>query len=131
MYTPKKRGFTMSKRVQFVLTDDEYEQLKEIVNEKGVTISKYVKDCVIPKNDSFEVVWNEFLEKLRVFPKQIEFNVAQVLSYDRWSKLDKSTKLSIARLFNKNVTNGKYCDVKLIGRSPSNVTIYKKVDKKG
>lgn len=117
----------MSKRVQFVLTDDEYEQLKKVVAQKGVTISKYVKDKVIPKKDSFELVWNEFLEKLEEYPSNIEFNVAQVITLKRWNELDKSTKLSIARLFNKNVATGLYKNISLIGRSPSNVSLYKKV----
>ncbi len=117
----------MAKRVQFVLTDDEYEQLKTIVAQKGVTISKYVKDKVIPKADSFEFVWNEFLEKLEKYPSGTEFNVAQILSLARWNTLDKSAKLSIARLFNKNVTNGVYRNIVFIGRSPSNVSLYKKM----
>ena len=117
----------MAKRVQFVLTDDEYEQLKVIVAQKGVTISKYVKDKVIPKEDSFEFVWNEFLEKIEKYPSNTEFNVAQVLTLERWKMLDKSAKLSIARLFNKNVTNGIYKNIVFIGRSPSNVSLYKKV----
>lgn len=117
----------MAKRVQFVLTDAEYEQLQAIVADKGVTISKYVKDRVMPKEDSFELVWNEFSEKLENYPVQTEFNVAQILTDERWSELDKSTKLSIARLFNKNVSNGEYKNVVYIGRSSSNVSIYKKI----
>lgn len=117
----------MAKRVQFVLTDAEYEQLQAIVADKGVTISKYVKDKVMPKEDSFELVWNEFSEKLENYPVQTEFNVAQILTDERWSELDKSTKLSIARLFNKNVSNGEYKNVVYIGRSSSNVSIYKKI----
>lgn len=119
----------MAKRVQFVLTDDEYEQLKAIVAQKGVTISKYVKDKVMPKEDSFELVWNEFSEKLEKYPAQTEFCVAQILSYERWDTLDKSTKLSIARLFNKNVTNGEYKNIIFIGRSSTNVSLYKKNEK--
>lgn len=119
----------MAKRVQFVLTDDEYEQLKKEVTEQGVTISKYVKDKVIPKEDSFKIVWQEFLEKLEKYPSKIEFNVAQILTLERWNTLDKSAKLSIARLFNKNVKNGGIKNVVFIGRSPSNVSVYKKVKK--
>lgn len=117
----------MAKRVQFVLTDAEYEQLQAIVADKGVTISKYVKDRVMPKEDSFELVWNEFSEKLQNYPAQTEFSVAQILTDERWDTLDKSTKLSIARLFNKNVSNGEYKNVVYIGRSSSNVSLYKKI----
>ena len=123
----RKRGSTMAKRVQFVLTDAEYEQLQAIVADKGVTISKYVKDRVMPKKDNFELVWNEFSEKLQNYPAQTEFSVAQILTDERWDTLDKSTKLSIARLFNKNVSNGEYSNVVYIGRSSSNVSLYKKI----
>lgn len=117
----------MAKRVQFVLTDDEYEQLKKIVAQKGVTISKYVKDKVIPREDSFEMVWNEFSQKLEKYPSNTEFNVAQIMTQERWQTLDKSTKLSLARLFNKKVTSGIYNKIKLIGRTSGNVTEYRKI----
>ena len=117
----------MSVRVQFVLTDKEYEQLKETVKAKGVSISKYVKDMVIPKEDSFERIWVEFLEKLDSFPSNIEFDVTTILTQARWKTLDRSAKLSLARLFNKKVTSGEYTNIELIGRSGSNVSIYKKV----
>lgn len=116
----------MAKRVQFVLTDEEYEELKKIVEEKGVTISKYIKDCVMPKEDSFESVWNEFLSKLEKYPENVEFNVAQIMSFERWKSLDRSTKLSVARLFNRKVMSKELENIKLIGRSGSNVSIYMK-----
>ncbi len=114
----------MAKRVQFVLTDEEYENLKEIVEKKGVTISKYIKDCVIPKEDNFEKTWNEFLIKLNKYPCNCEFNVAQVVTYSRWEELDKSTKLSIARLFNRKIASGEIKGIRLLGRSGSNVSLY-------
>ncbi len=116
----------MAARVQFVLTDDEYEKLKKEAESKGVTISKYVKDRVFPKVDSFELVWNEFQEKLKKYPSGTEFAVSQILSLERWNTLDKSTKLSIARLFNRNVASGEYTDIELVGRSATNVSVYKK-----
>jgi ribosomal protein L15 len=127
MYSPG--GEAMSARVQFVLTDNEYEQLKAIVKKdgKGVSISKYVKDKVFPKEDSFEVIWEEFANKLDAFPTNIEFDVANVMTQQRWNTLDRSSKLSLARLFNKKVTTKEYANIKLIGRSRSNVSIYKKV----
>ncbi len=93
----------MSVRVQFVLTDKEYEQLKKLVQEKGVSISKYVKDKVIPREDSFERIWEEFLEKLKLFPINAEFDVSKIMTQQRWDTLDRSSKLSVARLFNKKV----------------------------
>lgn len=115
----------MSVRVQFVASTQEYEQLKARAEQEGVSISKYVKDLVFTEN-SFGALWNEFQSKLDRFPNDIEFNVATVLGHERWEELDRSTKLSIARLFNRKVISGEYDFIKLVGRSSTNVSIYKK-----
>lgn len=117
----------VSFRVQFVLTDDEYEQLKKWANDDGVSISKYVKDRVLPKEDSFKCVWDEFEEKLGSFPAGVEFNVATVMTQARWDTLDRSEKLSLARLFNKKVATSELPKIELVGRSSSNVSIYRKL----
>ncbi len=116
-----------SVRVQFVLTSEEYEQIREIVEKKGITVSKYVKDRLFGKEeDSFENIWQEFLNKLNSFPANVEFDVSTIMTHSRWGELNKSEKLSIARLFNRKVASGEIGEVDLIGRSPSNVSLYKK-----
>lgn len=55
----------MAKRVQFVLTDAEYEQLQAIVADKGVTISKYVKDRVMPKKTASSLYGMNFQRNFR------------------------------------------------------------------
>lgn len=123
----------MSIRVQFVVSEEEYEILKRMVSEKGVSISKYVKDAVfstIPQKTSFESLWQEFTEKLDEYPCGIEFDVSQIMTQGRWNSLDRSAKLSIARLFNKKVSVEKsveFSNIELVGRSSSNVSIYKKI----
>ena len=120
----------MSVRVQFVLNDEEYETLKAHAEKKGVSISKYVKDCVLlRRGDSdnlFEQVWEEFSSKLSTFPPNVEFNVSTIMTKERWETFDRSTKMSLARLFNRKVTSDppEYDNIKVIGRSPSNVSLY-------
>lgn len=118
----------MSVRVQFIISDEEYEDLKKRAeNEgKGVSISKYVKDKVFDRENSFESVWEEFLQKINSFPEKVEFNVANAMTIQRWNELDRSTKLSLAKQFNKRVLNGDLPEIKLVGRSPTNVSIYMK-----
>lgn len=118
----------MGVRIQFVASEEEYEELKRLVKGKNVSISQYVKDRVLPKEDSFEKLWKEFLDKLEAFPKNVEFNISAILTDERWRSLDKSSKLSIARLFNKQVTSGEYSNIQFVGRSSSNVSIYKKIE---
>lgn len=97
-----------------------------MVEEKGVSISQYVKDKVFEPEESFEKIWEEFSDKLVLFPSNVEFDVSTVMSQERWRTLDKSSKLSIARLFNKKVTTHEYSNVVLVGRSASNISIYRK-----
>lgn len=115
----------MSVRVQFVLTEDEYEKLKKLAG--NISISKYIKDKVFPKKDSFEVIWQEFTEKLERYPVGVEFSVVDVMTPARWDTLDKSTKLSLGRLLNKKVkTDDEFKDITLTRRSGSNVSLYRK-----
>lgn len=116
----------MSYKIQFAASKSEYDELKKKAEGKGVSIARYVKDIVFPKEDSFEKLWNEFLEKLSTYPTGIPFNVAYVME-ERWGTFDRSTKLSIARLFNKKVMSGEFEGVEFIGRSSGNVSMYKKI----
>lgn len=128
MYSPG--GWYMSSvRVQFVLNQAEFAQLKAAADEKGVSISKYVKDKVLPQEDSFEAIWDEFCDRLSYFPANIEFTTATVMGQSRWEKFDRSTKLSVSRLFNKKVVSEspEFNNITVVGRSPANVTLYKKI----
>ena len=126
----------MSVRVQFVLDDEEYRLLQQLAEKEGVSISKYVKDRALPQEVSFKELWDEFCEKLSSFPVDIEFDVSTVMTQDRWKSMDRSTKLSIARRFNKMVTEERegasiFSDIRIVGRSPANVSIYKKINSGG
>lgn len=117
----------MGHRIQFVLTEEQYEAFMEDVKKSGVSISQYVISKVLPDKTSFETLWEEFIKKLECFPAGIDFDVSIIMGQDRWFTLDKSQKLSIARLFNKKVSTGEYSDIIMTGRSSSNVSRYKKV----
>ena len=115
------------KKIQFVLSDEEYKKLKYIVDNKGISISKYVKDCVLPEEQTFEDIWMEFEIRLKEYPKNAEFTVQNIMTYKRWKSFSRSTKLSIARLFNKKVKNDEVMGVVSLGHSSSNVSVYKKI----
>ena len=116
-------------RVQCLLTEEEYSRLQDMVSEKGISISQFIKDKLFDKESSFEAfeaIWTEFAEKLENYPAGTEFNVAQIMTDARWKALDRQSKVSVARLFNKKVKLGEYKNIQLIGRSASNVSLYKK-----
>lgn len=114
--------------VQFTLNDKEYEQLAALAKEKGISIPKYVKDCVLPPapEGSFKDIWDELVDKIAHFPADIEFTIATVMTEERWRSFSRSTKLSLAKQLNKQVAAGSIPKVYLKARSPSNVSIYAK-----
>ena len=116
----------MGHRIQFVLTDEQYEVFQQEVKASGMSISKYVLSKVLPQKTDFEEIWEEFSEKLKVFPAGIDFDVAVIMGQEKWSTLNRSEKLSVARLFNKKVISGEYGNISMVGRSSSNVSRYRK-----
>lgn len=116
----------MGRRIQIVIPDNQVEKFNNDVKESGLNISQYILSKILPEETSFDEIWKEFLEKLNSFPAGIDFDVAIIMGQDRWFELSKSEKLSTARLFNKKVTSGEYGNIKLVGRSSSNVSRYKK-----
>lgn len=123
----KGGGKTTGHRIQFVLTDEQYKTFMKDVEDSGVSISQYVISKVLPDKTDFEKLWDEFKEKLEIFPVGIDFDVSIVMGQDKWYTLDKSQKLSVARLFNKKVSSGEYSNITMIGRSSSNVSRYRKI----
>jgi len=124
------KGWVIIFRVQFVVTNDEYDDIKVRADNLGISISQYCKDMVIPRENSFESTWRMFIEKLENYPQKVEFDVSQIMTRAEWDLLNKTTRLAIARRFNKVVkAREKYpafSDVEIVGRSSSNVSIYRK-----
>lgn len=120
----------MSRRVSFPLSEEEYQRLRKLAEDKKVSISKYVKDRVLclKDEDTFETLWSTFEARLKLFPPGRGFVVSDVYGWDEWPKLDRGDKLAIARLFRKKVSakaDG-FEKIEAVGRSSSNVTIYQK-----
>lgn len=115
-------------RVQFAVNEEEYEELKVWAEEEGVSISKYVKDRIFRREETYKDVWNEFCEKLSDFPRGIEFDCSTIMTQERWRTFSRSTKLSLAKQLRKNVINRLegFGDIILVGRSTANVTKYRK-----
>ena len=125
----------MSVRIQVIITDDEYAAIKEKINRENISLSQYVRSCLFPINNKliekerteFEKLWEVYKQLLVEYPVDTPFNVSQILSDTKWKSLDRSTKLSLARLLNRNVKSGNLPNVVNIGRRSGNVTYYKKI----
>lgn len=116
----------MSRNLVIVLSDEEYKQIHELADEKGISASKYAYDKLFNGEDSFEHKWQALLNRLSAYPSGTEFDISIAAGTDVWKTYDRGTKLALARTLKRKIDDGTITDISVIGRSSSNVTIYKK-----
>ena len=116
----------MSKNLVSVLSDDEYKEIHALAAEKGLSASKYAYDKLFEDKDSFESKWNALVKNISVYPSGADFDISIIVGMDKWQSYDRGTKLALARTLKRKVDDGTLQDVRIIGRSSSNVTIYRK-----
>lgn len=119
----------MSRNLVIVLSDEEYNAIHALAAEKGISASKYAYDRLFDgeSEDSFESKWNALVENLTRYPVGAEFDVSIIAGLDQWRTYDRGTKLALARTLKRKIDDGTLKDVSVVGRSSSNVTIYKKI----
>lgn len=113
-----------------VLSDQEYEEIHNEAKAKGISASKYVYDLISRQRktngDPFEDKWKLLQERLKSYPTGAEFDISILVGTDLWKTYDRGTKLALARTLKRKVDDGTMDNVSIVGRSSSNVTIYRK-----
>ncbi len=117
----------MSRNLVIVLSDDEYDYIHKKAAEKGISASKYARDLIFPTEDSFENKWNFLLNRLENYPSGADFDISIIMGPEVWKSYDRSTKLSLARTLSRKIADNSIDNVTVVGRSSSNVTIYRKL----
>ena len=117
----------MSKNLVIVLSDDEYDEIHKIAATKGISASKYAYDKLFDCEKNFEMKWNQLLDKLEKYPIGADFDTGILVGVDIWKEYDRGTKLALARTLKRKVDDGTLANVTIVGRSSSNVTVYRKI----
>ena len=112
----------MSYIVSVTLTDREYSEVKKAAEEKGLTISQYVKRYPI-SDDEFNLQY-EFLknESLKT-EKDVPFSVMSVFG-DKWDTIPRGIRLSLGRNFYHLVKRGELKGIITAGKSIYNIQMY-------
>ena len=119
----------MSKNLVIVLSDQEYDEIHTIAAQKGISASKYAYDKLFDSKDSFEAKWVELVKNIERYPADVEFDVSKIVGLEKWENFDRGTKLALARTLKRKIDDKTLKNVVIVGRSSSNVTIYKKIKK--
>ena len=116
----------MSKNLVIVLSDEEYKKIHSLAVEKGISASKYAYDRLFGEKDSFESKWNALIDNLSSYPAGADFDISIIVGIEIWKTYDRGTKLALARTLKRKIDDGTLKNISIIGRSSSNVTIYRK-----
>ncbi len=116
----------MSKNLIIVLSDEEYDAIHNKAKEKGISASKYAYDILFKNKDSFESKWILLMERIEQYPSGAEFDISIIVGVALWQSYDRGTKLSLARTLKRKIDDGSITNVEVVGRSASNITIYRK-----
>lgn len=116
----------LSKNLVIVLSDEDYDKVHALAAIKGISASKYAYDRLFGEKDSFESKWNELIENLTTYPAGAEFDISIIVGVGKWKTYDRGTKLALARTLKRRIDDGTLKNIAIVGRSSSNVTIYRK-----
>ena len=99
----------MPRVIQIPVTQAEYEKLEEKANAEGSTITRYIKDIILPEND-FRRWFPELLMRVNSLEIGTEFNIRAVMGTD-WLNIPLGIKLALGRVFFKQVIAGRIVNV--------------------
>ena len=122
----------MSKVVNVTLTEEEYKFVEKAAEEKGLTISQYVKRFPIG-DDEFSRHYEFLLEKVNEQDPDVPFTVMSIFGKN-WEKIDKGIRLSLGRNFFHLVKrslkgNGDLKNIHPAGKNIYNVQLYVRKEK--
>jgi hypothetical protein len=114
----------MSRTVQIVLSNEEYEQLEREANQEGLTVPLYVKGVALGDNE-FSRSYKKLIQKVAQLPSGTRFTIKAVFGTD-WT-MGKGVKLSLGKTFYQRVEDGTVPNVVAEGKDSSNVMWYMKL----
>ena len=121
-----KGVMVLSKNLVIVLSDEEYDTVHTLAAKKGISASKYAYDKLFDDKDSFESKWNALTDNLTSYPVGADFDISIIAGIETWKTYDRGTKLALARTLKRKIDDGTLKNITIVGRSSSNVTIYRK-----
>ncbi|MCI8891262.1 MAG: DUF1413 domain-containing protein [Eubacterium sp.] len=113
------------RNIQLLVSNEEYEWIKEKADKKNMTVSLYARELLLEGSNNLAVYYNELLEKVDELNTGIEFTIKELFGVN-W-RMDRGVKLRLGRMFNEQVQNGVIKNVKLIRQDSSNTKHYKKI----
>ena len=113
------------RNIQLLVSDEEYEWIKEKADKKNMTVSLYVRGLLFEGRNNLAAYYNELLKKVDELDVGTEFTIKELFGVN-W-RMDRGIKLRLGRMFNEQVQNGVIKNVKLIRQDSSNTKHYKKI----
>ncbi len=113
------------RNIQLLVSDEEYEWIKEKADKKNMTVSLYVRGLLFEGRNNLAAYYNELLKKVDELDVGTEFTIKELFGVN-W-RMDRGIKLRLGRMFNEQVQNKVIKNVKPMNKDSSNAKHYKKI----
>lgn len=108
----------MSYRVQFTVSDEEKEQLREKAEKQGFpNIAEYCKFCALGKNNTAEL-YKLLVSRIEKLPAGQKFFLRDIIP---------NPPILLGRWLFENITNGSIANVKHLGKKGADAEQYQKI----
>lgn len=112
--------------IQLSLTQKEYDYLDMEARNKKIDIPILIKEKVFPKSEIDELL-NKLIKEINLKQKGDIFTVRDIFG-NRWKDIERGTRLSLGRTFNKKVIHGAIENVEVLPYKDSSSTqLYRKL----
>lgn len=113
------------RNIQLLVSDEEYEWIKEKADKKNMTVSLYVRGLLFEGRNNLAAYYNELLKKVDELDVGTEFTIKELFGVN-W-RMDRGIKLRLGRMFNEQVQNKVIKNVERMDKDSSNARHYKKI----
>lgn len=104
----------LAKVVQVSMSDQDYEYLAKRAEEKGITVSMFIKQSVLPRRE-YDEAFERLIKLVDDLKVGEEFSIRELFSND-WKKISKGTRLSLGRCFFQSIDKGQITNVRPLDR---------------
>nr|WP_317333478.1 DUF1413 domain-containing protein [uncultured Romboutsia sp.] len=118
------------KNISIRVTEEQYDKIAELSSKEGITMTEFILSKCEVINDGQDLTVASVISKIKDVPRNKEFTIRSLYSYNDWINFSKRSILSVGRTVYNYID--KYDDTELskiaefVGKDSSNTAIYRR-----
>lgn len=116
------------KNISMRVTEEQYDKIVELSSKDGVTITEFILTKCDIINQENDLTVASVISKIKELPKNKEFTIRSLYSYNDWKGFSKRSRLSVGRTVYNYIDKYDNTELskiaKFLGKDSSNTAIY-------